>query len=136
MEPAAKYATVLSSDTKWESKLLASVPIDTVAEKHKPLLSQGWRPFAIAVDSNAIGTSSVPSPPAGAEGGRRPDEGAAPGRTVIPTVPEQLGQSFTAAKKAVFPREFAKLGAQNTLEIPAICIISCNQMSMLELISL
>jgi len=29
MEPAAKYAIVLSSDTKWESKLLASVPIES-----------------------------------------------------------------------------------------------------------
>ena len=54
MEPAAKYATVLSSDTNWESKMLASVPIESVAEKLKPLLAQGWRPFAIAVDSNVL----------------------------------------------------------------------------------
>jgi len=69
MEPAAKYATVLSPDTRWESKLLAAVPVESVAEKLKPLLAQGWRPFAIAIDS-------------------------ARGRTVVPTVSEQLGQLF------------------------------------------
>ena len=54
MEPPAKYATVLSSDTQWESKLLASVPVESVAEQLTPLLAQGWRPFAIAVDSNVL----------------------------------------------------------------------------------
>jgi len=53
-EPSAKYATVLSSDTKWESKLLASVPVESVAQKLHPLLARGWRPFAIAVDSNVL----------------------------------------------------------------------------------
>ncbi len=58
--------------------------------------AQGWRPVAIAVDSKASETYPVPSPlgTPGGEGGRRPDEGAAPGRTVVPTVPEQLGQLF------------------------------------------
>jgi serine/threonine protein kinase/formylglycine-generating enzyme required for sulfatase activity/energy-coupling factor transporter ATP-binding protein EcfA2 len=53
LEPSAKYATVLSSNTKWESKLLATVPLDSLARQLTPLLSQGWRPFSIAIDSNS-----------------------------------------------------------------------------------
>jgi len=41
-------------DTKWESKLLSSVPVESVAEQLKPLLAQGWRPIAIAIDSNVL----------------------------------------------------------------------------------
>ncbi len=52
IEPTAKYATVVSSDTKLESKLLAAVPVDSATEQLKPLLVQGWRPVAMAVDSN------------------------------------------------------------------------------------
>ncbi len=52
IEPPAKYATVQSSDSLRESKLLASVPVESVAEQLKPLLAQGWRPIAMAVDSN------------------------------------------------------------------------------------
>ena len=54
MGPAVKYANVLSSDTKWESKLLASLPVESLADQLKPLLAQGWRPFAIAIDSNVL----------------------------------------------------------------------------------
>jgi len=38
-----------------------------------------------------------------------------------------------ATKNAVFLWDFADSGAQNTLEIPAVSVISCNQMSMQEL---
>jgi len=41
-------------DTKWESKLLAAVPIESVSEKLIQLLAQGCRPFAIAIDSNVL----------------------------------------------------------------------------------
>ena len=57
MEPPAKYATVLSSDTNWESKLLSSGPVESVAQKLLPLLAQGYRPVSIAIYPSA---SAVP----------------------------------------------------------------------------
>ena len=69
MEAPSKYAALWRADVEFESKLLAAVPMSSVAEHLKPLLTEGWRPFAIAMD--------VPQ-----------------SRTVVPTVPEQLGQLF------------------------------------------
>ena len=60
MEAPAKYAALWRADVEFESKLLAVVPVSSVVEQLKPLLAQGWRPFAIAVDSSA-GMLSAPS---------------------------------------------------------------------------
>ncbi len=71
MEAPAKYAALWRADVEFESKLLAAVPIKSVVEQLKPLLADGWRPFAIAVDP-------APSPPkSGEKVADRPDEGAA-----------------------------------------------------------
>jgi formylglycine-generating enzyme required for sulfatase activity len=114
MEPPATYAALWRADVEFESKLLAAVPTTSAAAQLKPMLAEGWRPFAIAVDysggarsapSSALpgtfspdlggeGTdvSTVPSPPGkGEKVAVRPDEGAravaAPVMAGLPTVP-------------------------------------------------
>ncbi|MFP6766226.1 MAG: tetratricopeptide repeat protein, partial [Planctomycetaceae bacterium] len=54
LEPPARYAGLWQTDVNFESKLLASVPMDTMQEQLKPLLAQGYRPFAIAVSSGKV----------------------------------------------------------------------------------
>jgi formylglycine-generating enzyme required for sulfatase activity len=46
-EPPAAYAAVWHADVEFESKLLNGVPVNKVVEELKPLLDQGYRPFAI-----------------------------------------------------------------------------------------
>ncbi|HQZ66326.1 MAG TPA: SUMF1/EgtB/PvdO family nonheme iron enzyme, partial [Planctomycetaceae bacterium] len=64
MEVPAKYAALWRADVEFESKLLAAVPIKSVVEQLKPLLAEGWRPFAIAVDSGSdIREGEAPAEP-------------------------------------------------------------------------
>lgn len=51
-EPASDYATLWHADVELDSKLLVSVPMERVVAELKPLLSQGYRPVAIAVASD------------------------------------------------------------------------------------
>lgn len=44
-----RYSALWRADIKVESKLLRAVPMNSVAEEVAPLLTEGWRPFAIAV---------------------------------------------------------------------------------------
>lgn len=52
LEPPATYAALWQADVQYESKLLTAVPTTSVADQLKPMLVEGWRPFAIAVDSS------------------------------------------------------------------------------------
>jgi formylglycine-generating enzyme required for sulfatase activity/tetratricopeptide (TPR) repeat protein len=60
LEPPATWSGLWRADVEYESKLLAAVPGSNVAEQLKPFLAEGWRPFAIAVDSSG-GARSAPS---------------------------------------------------------------------------
>jgi serine/threonine protein kinase/formylglycine-generating enzyme required for sulfatase activity len=43
-----KYAALWKADVQFESKLLLSVPVESIVEKIQPFLTAGFRPFAIS----------------------------------------------------------------------------------------
>ena len=69
LEPPATCAALWRADMHFESKVLSSVPVDRLLEQLKPLIAQGCRPFAIAMDSTM--NRLTPTPAAWAPSGRR-----------------------------------------------------------------
>lgn len=54
LEQTAGYAALWRANVDFESKLLSNVPIESMIGQLKPMLTAGYRPFAIAVDGGII----------------------------------------------------------------------------------